>query len=134
MLFNRLKYNEVVWIGTRVPIFLKAVFDLSFGIREGLLGLRSLHNFAGKGNITISFDLPRTTTSSVFKKFMGKDEFLQATQVLAPRFRLFGTFIPNNANAGGSAMCIHKDLLLDEAMVTHVVTCQGRDHIVSVRS
>ena len=34
----------------------------------------------------------------------------------------------------GSAICIHKDLFLDDAMVTHVVTCQGRDHIVSIRS
>ena len=29
---------------------------------------------------------------------------------------------------------IHKDILLDEALVTHTVTCQGRDHIVSIRS
>ena len=64
----------------------------------------------------------------------GKDEFLQAFQVLAPRFRLYGTFIPNNANAGGSAIRIHKDLLPDDALVTHVVTCQGRDHVVSIRS
>ena len=64
----------------------------------------------------------------------GKDEFLQAFQVLAPRFRLHGTFIPKNANSGGSATCIHKDLLPDDALVTHVVTCQGRDHVVSIRS
>ena len=31
-------------------------------------------------------------------------------------------------------MCSHEDLLPDEAMVTHVVTCQGRDHIVNIRS
>ena len=36
----------------------------------------------------------------------GKDEFLQAIQVLAPRFRLFGAFLPDNENAGGSAICI----------------------------
>ena len=64
----------------------------------------------------------------------GKDEFLQAFQALAPKFRLHGTFIPRNANAGGSAKCIHKDLLPDDALVTHVVTCQGRDHVVSIRS
>ena len=64
----------------------------------------------------------------------GKDEFLQAIQVLAPRFRLFGTFLPNNENAGGSAICIHRDLLPEEAIVTHVVTCQGRDHLVNIRS
>ena len=62
-------------------------------------------------------------------------EFVQAFQVLAPRLRLYGTFFfPKNANAGGSATCIHKDLLPDDALVTHVVTCQGRDHVVSIRS
>ena len=70
MLFNRLKYSESGWIGTRVPIFLKAVFDVLLEIREGLLDPRFPHNLPGKENATTSFDLPRTTTSSVFKKFM----------------------------------------------------------------
>ena len=65
---------------------------------------------------------------------MGRTSFLHALQVLVPRFQLYGTFVPNNANAGGSAICIQKDLLLDDAMVTHVVTCQGRDHTVNMRS
>ena len=65
---------------------------------------------------------------------LGKDEFLQGIQVLAPRFRLFGTILPDNENAGGSAICIHKDLLPEEAIVTHLVTCQGRDHLVNIRS
>ena len=64
----------------------------------------------------------------------GKDEFLQDIQVWAPRFSLYGTFLPGNVNAGGSAICIHKDLLSDDAIVTHVITCQGRDHVVNVRS
>ena len=72
--------------------------------------------------------------SSASKKCHGKDEFLQAIQVWAPRFTLFGAFIPGNANAGGSAICMHKDLLSDDAVVTHVITCQGRDHILNVRS
>ena len=62
----------------------------------------------------------------------GKEEFLQAVQVLAPRFRLFGTFLPDNENAGGSAICIHRDFLPEEAIVTHVVTCQGRDHLLNI--
>ena len=45
--------------------------------------------------------------------------------MLAPRFRCFGTFIPDNENGGGSAICIHRDLLLEEAIVTHLVTCHG---------
>ena len=31
-------------------------------------------------------------------------------------------------------ICIHKHVLPDDAVVTHVVTFQGRDHIVNVRS
>ena len=60
-----------------------------------------------------------------------QDEFLQGhSGVDHPRFVLFGTFIPGNENAGGSSICIHKDLLPEDAIVvTHVVTCQGRDHI-----
>ena len=61
-----------------------------------------------------------------------KDEFLQ--EVWTPRFKLFGTFIPGNENAGGSAICIHEDLLPEDAIVTHVIACQGRDHIVNVQS
>ena len=70
MLFNRLKYSESGWTGTHVSIFLKAVFDVLPGIRDGLLDPHFLHNLPGKENTTTSFDLPRTTTSSVFKKFM----------------------------------------------------------------
>ena len=42
-------------------------------------------------------------------------------------------FKPNNLNAGGSAVCIHESLL-QGATVTHLVTCQGRDHIVTIQS
>ena len=62
----------------------------------------------------------------------GKDEYLQAIQVLAPQFQFLGTFIPDNENAGGSAICIHRDLLPEEAIVSHVVTCQGPDHLVNI--
>ena len=64
----------------------------------------------------------------------GKDEFLQAIQVLAPRLKFFGTFIPGNENAGGSAIRIHKELLPEDTIVTHMITCQDRDHIVNIRS
>ena len=64
----------------------------------------------------------------------GKDEYLQAIRVLAPRFLFFGTFIPDNENAGGSAICIHRDFLPEEAIVTHLTTCQCRDHFVNIQS
>ena len=47
---------------------------------------------------------------------------------------MFGTFTPNNVNAGGSAMRIRKNFLLDGAIITHIAICQGRDHIVTIRS
>ena len=68
------------------------------------------------------------------QEVLGKDEFLQAIHVLGPRFRLFGTFLPDNENAGGSAICIHRNLRSEGAIVTHVVTCQGRDHLMKIRS
>ena len=46
----------------------------------------------------------------------------------------FGHFFLGNENAGGSATCIHKDMLLEEAIVTHLITCQGRDYIVNIQS
>ena len=52
----------------------------------------------------------------------------------APRFKLVDSFILGNENAGGSAICIHKDCLPEDAIVTHMITCQGRDHIVNVQS
>ena len=52
--------------------------------------------------------------------------------MLAPRWRFFGTFISGNENAGGSTF--HEDILPEEAIVTHLITCQGRDHIVNIRS
>ena len=51
--------------------------------------------------------------------------------------RDFGSLVPlflKTKNAGGSAICIHRDLLPEDAIVTHVVTCQGRDQLVNIRS
>ena len=75
MLFNRLKYSESGWTGTRVSIFLMAVFDVLLGMREGLFDHRFLHNLPGKEHTTTSLELPRTTTSFVSKKFMGRMSF-----------------------------------------------------------
>ena len=127
MLFNHLKHNEVVWIGTQVSMFLKAVFDVSPGIKEGLLDLHFLHKLPGKENITTSVDFTGSNDIICLQEIHGKDEFLQALQFLDPCLQLFGTFIPNNTNARVSSICIQKDLLLDDAIVTHVGTCQGRD-------
>ena len=51
-----------------------------------------LTNPPEKGNTTTSFGLPRATTSSAFKKCMGRMSFVKTIQGLAPRFQLHGTF------------------------------------------
>ena len=66
------------------------------------------------------------------EKVHGMDEYLQAIQVLAPRFRFFGPF-SGNENAGVSAFCIHRDFP-EEVIVTHLIACQGHDHFVSIQS
>ena len=40
----------------------------------------------------------------------------------------------DNVNAGGSAIFIRENLQRDLAVVTHEITCQGRDHIVRIQS
>ena len=64
----------------------------------------------------------------------GKGEFLQDLQVLHTQFRMFGTVIIDNVNAGGSATFIHKSLLPDHAVVTHEITSERRDQIVKIQS
>ena len=61
----------------------------------------------------------------------GKDEFFQANQELVPRFRLFGTFFFLITKMRED-FCIHRGLLPEGAIVTHLVTCQGRDHLVNI--
>ena len=46
----------------------------------------------------------------------------------------FGTLIAHTVSAGGSASFIHDSLLPNDALVTQVTTCQGRDHNVTIRS
>ena len=55
----------------------------------------------------------------------GKEEFLQALQVLAPRYKFLGTF---------QSFASTKIFCLKNAIVTHMITCQGRDHVVNVQS
>ena len=106
------------------------------GILRALSDLSSNLNLftSENSNSNISKDSWTTTTSSCLQEVHGKDEFLQAIQVLAPQFRFFGTFLPDNENAGGSAICIHRDLFPEEALVTHSITCHGRDHLVNIQS
>ena len=56
----------------------------------------------------------------------GKDKFSRLFRNWPRDSGYMVRFIPKKVNAGGSAICSHKDLLPDEAMVT---PCQVRDHI-----
>ena len=68
-------------------------------------------------NSNISRDSLIANNILCLQEVHGKDEYLQAIQVFAPRIRFFWyTLLPDNENAGGSAI------------LTHSVTCHGRDH------
>ena len=99
MLFNHQACCETMWLVIHVPIFRMEASDALLGIREGSSALLLPRNAPGNGNMLISHAWLETTTSFVFK-----DEILQAVQALVTQFRLFGTFTPNNVNAGGSAI------------------------------
>ena len=47
---------------------------------------------------------------------------------------MFGTFVLDNVNAGWSAIFIQEDFTPEHAVVSHEITCQGRDHIATIRS
>ena len=49
-------------------------------------------------------------------------------------FGSLGFFILDNENVGRSIICIARDLLPEEATVTNLATCQGRDHFVNTQS
>ena len=78
-------------------------FDALHGTREGLLDALLHHSFPGKEN-NYSTLLAKNNNIICRQEIDGKHEFLQAIQVLAPQFRLYGMFIPNNLNAGGSVI------------------------------
>ena len=119
MLFkdNRRYYN-VLKGGMDVALSFPKACDVLLGTPGVLLDLLSPNKRTESSNSLIS-KLLDANNILCLQEVHGKDDYLQAIQVLAPRFRFFGTFIPDNENAGGSAICIHRDLLPEEAIVTH---------------
>ena len=75
-----------------------------------------------------------TTTSYVSRRFTERMSISKLFRCWLRDLGFFVTFFPGNENAGGSAICIHKELLPEDAIVTHMITCQGRDHVVSRQS
>ena len=88
------------------------VCDVLFGTLRGLVG--SVLSAQKNRELKLKYfgTLIENNNVICLQEVHGKDEFLQAIQVWVPRFQLSGTFIPGDENAGGSATCIHKDLLL----------------------
>ena len=127
---NPLRCSGTSRPGTRVFAFRLEAFDAFLGIREGLHGSAAFAPHNAPGNTSIA----RNNEIICLQETFGKDEFLQAVQVQYTQFWLFGTFTLNSVHAGGSAIFIHKNLLPDGAIVNHVTTCQGRDHVVTTRS
>ena len=50
------------------------------------------------------------------------------------QFHMVGALINDQVNARGSAILIRKALLHDDAVLAHLVTLQGRYHIVKISS
>ena len=64
-----------------------------------------------------------TTTSYVSRRFTERMSISKLFRCWLRDLGFFVTFIPGNENAGGSAMCIHKELLREDAIVTHMIKC-----------
>ena len=107
MRFNLLKYSSLFEKGIHVPIYLKEAFDVHRGIREVSLGSTGSSQTFREQKHHYLKRLADKNDVVCLQETHGKDEFLQALQVLHPQFRMFGTFIPDNVNAGGSAILIH---------------------------
>ena len=107
---HRRKYYSVPQVGMDVALSFPKACDVLLGTPGSLLDLFSpdRRTESSNSNIKNLFD----ANILCLQEVRGKDEYVQAIQVLAPRFRFFGSFTPQNANAGGSAICIHKDIYL----------------------
>ena len=102
MFFNRPWCPGSSLPGTRVHIPAGGPRCAS-GNTRGLLGSTASSRRSREQKQIYVTRLARETISFVSKKTHGKDECLQAVQVQHSQFRMFGTFMLNNVNAGGSA-------------------------------
>ena len=119
MLFNHLKYYRVLQVGIRVAISLTEVCDVLLGT----LGVSLDRVFPSQKNRELKLKYFRKFFDNnnilCLQEFHGKDEYLPAIQVLAPRFKFFAPFHFWKRECRGSAICIHKELPPEDAIVTH---------------
>ena len=87
MLFNHLEYYRLLQVGIRVATSLTEVCDVLLGT----LGLSLDRFFPRRENRELKLKHLRKLFDNInilcFQEVQGKDEYLQAIQVLAPRFR-----------------------------------------------
>ena len=134
MLFNLLKYSSPAGKGIHVPIYLKEAFDVHRGMREVPLGSTACSQTSREQKHHYVKRLADKNDVVCLQETRGKEEFVQALQELHSHLRMFGKFIPDNVNAGGSAILIHKGLLPDHAVIAHETTQQERDHVIRIRT
>ena len=103
------------------------------GTPGALLDLFSPNKRTESSNSNIAKDSLTPTTFYVSMRCMERLSIFRLFRCWL-RDLVFWYFFPENENAGGSAICIHKDLVPEEAIVTHWVTCDGRYHFVNIRS
>ena len=129
------RYYSVLQGGMDVaPSFPKAC-DVSLGTAGVSLDLCSPKRKTEFSNSNISRSTLTPTTSYVSRRCMERTSIFRLFRCwLRNFFSFFGTFTPDNEHAGGSAFCLHRDLLPEEALVTHSITCHGRDHLVNIRT
>ena len=87
------------------------------------LDLFSPNRRTESSNSNISRSSLTPTTSYVSRRCMERTSISRLFRCWLRELCFFGTFTPENEDAGGSAICIHSD-----------VACHGRDHLVNIQS
>ena len=136
MLFkHHRRYYSVPQFGMDVALSFPKACDVLLGTPGVSLDLFFPNRRTESSNSNISRDSLAPTIFYVFQEVHGKDEYLQAIQVLAPRFRFF--FVPLfliTKTREDRLSAFIGTFYLKRLLMTHLVTCRGRDHLVSIQS
>ena len=106
------RYSNVLQGGMDAAPSFPKVCDVLLGTPGALLDLFSPDKETGNPNSIISKNSWTITTSFASRKCMARTSFFKLFRCWLRDFDSFGTFLPDNENAGGSAICINRDLLL----------------------
>ena len=136
MLFKHIRrYYNVLQGGMDVATSCPKACDVLLGTPGAWLDLFFSRKGTAYSNSNISKD-SWTTTTTVFvsRKCMARTSFFRLSRCWLRDFDSLVPFFLTMRMRGGSAICIHRDLLPEEAIVSHVITCQGRDHLMNIQS